>query len=291
MMWAIIVHGGAKTIEAAQASANRAGCEAALQAGVLVLERGGSSIDAAEAAVRALEDNPTFNAGKGSAKNSDGSVETCAAIMEGRCFNIGAIAAAKSIANPISAARRLLFEKSVLLAGDGATAFAQQVGIAVTAPQQGEKLQRSVPCGGEKRHDTVGCIALDRAGLIAAAVSTGGLEGTPPGRVGDSALPGCGFYCDNSIGGVVLSGDGEEIARMMLAARIMQKLEGGTARSAVEAALVQMDSVGGEAGAIVLTSDGYCEWAHNSDHFAVAYATSSSPEPKIFLNQNERRHV
>lgn len=289
MMWAIIVHGGAKTIEDAEASANRSGCEAALQAGVSILERGGSSIDAAEAAVRALEDNPTFNAGNGSTKNSDGSVETCAAIMEGEGFNIGAIAAAKGIANPISAARALLFEKSVLLAGTGVTAFAHRVGIPI-APEHDETRQRSWPSSGETHHDTVGCIALDSAGLITAAVSTGGLEGTPPGRVGDSPLPGCGFYCDNAIGGVVLSGDGEEIARMMLAARIMQKLEGGTARSAVEAALMQMQSVGGEAGAIVLTPDGHCEWAHNSDHFAVAYATSSSPEPKIFLNQNERRH-
>lgn len=289
-MWAIILHGGAKTIEDEAAPANRAGCEAALRAGVEILASGGSSIDAAEAAVRALEDDPTFNAGRGSTPNSDGSLETCAAMMEGRRFNIGAIAAATDIGNPISAARAMLFEKPVLLAGKGATAFARNAGIPLRAPEDVDRSSQQAPAPGERQHDTVGCVALDDRGLTTVAVSTGGLEGTPPGRVGDSSLPGCGFYCDNAIGGVVLSGDGEEIARMMLAARIIQKLNKEAPQSAVEAALAYMDKVGGEAGAVVLTANGEFGWAHNSDHFAVAYASSADPEPKVILNQNEARH-
>lgn len=288
-MWAIILHGGAKTIENEDSSANRAGCKQALQAGIAVLARGCSSIDAAEAAVRALENNRTFNAGRGSTPNVDGRVETCAAIMEGRGLNIGAIAAARRILNPISVARAMLFEKPVLLAGEGATRFALEAGLPLCSPQEMEELRETRPVQ-ESRHDTVGCLALDHQGTLAAAVSTGGLQGTLPGRVGDSPLPGCGFYCDDQVGGVVFSGDGEEIARTMLGARVMQALKELSPRTAVEEALTYMKRVGGEAGGIVLTKDGQLGWAHNSDHFAVAHASSANPEPKIYLKQTEERH-
>jgi beta-aspartyl-peptidase (threonine type) len=289
MMWAIILHGGAKTIEDQAAAANRAGCEAALRSGIAILKAGGSSIGAAEAAVRVLEDDPTFNAGSGSTRNIDGSVETCAAMMEGKDFNIGGIAAARGIVNPISAAKAMLFEKPVLLAGDGATGFARKAGLPLRAAEDLNISFTHTQPKEERRHDTVGCVAMDSEGLITAAVSTGGLEDTLPGRVGDSPLPGCGFYCDNGSGGVVLSGDGEEIARMMLAARIMQKLDRESPLQAIQAALGEMSAVGGEAGAIVLMPDCRFGWAHSSDHFAVAYASSHAPEPKVYLKQDEER--
>ncbi|XUR32095.1 isoaspartyl peptidase/L-asparaginase (plasmid) [Rhizobium leguminosarum bv. trifolii] len=125
-MWSIILHGGAKTIAMKDMAANRSGCRKALEAGAAILRNGGTSIDAAEAAVRVLEDDPTFNAGYGSVQNEDGEVECCAAMMEGERFNVGAIAAAKGVRNPVAAAKAMLFDKPVLIAGDGARAFAAQ---------------------------------------------------------------------------------------------------------------------------------------------------------------------
>jgi L-asparaginase / beta-aspartyl-peptidase len=287
MMWSIILHGGAKTIEDKDAEANRAGCKKALEAGAAILRNGGTSIDATEAAVRVLEDDPTFNAGYGSVQNEDGEVECCAAMMEGENFNVGAIAVAKGVRNPIAAAKAMLFEKPVLIAGDGARAFAAQAGLRLCDPDALIAMHEAKQPDAEKRHDTVGCIALDERGLLATAVSTGGLEGTAPGRVGDSPQPGCGFYCDDNIGGVVFSGDGEDIARMMLAARVMYALEDLSPREAVEASLAHLDRVQGEAGGIALTPDGKFGWAHNSDHFAVAYSSSNDPNPKVYLRKSE----
>ena len=144
--------------------------------------------------------------------------------------------------------------------------------------------------GGENSHDTVGCIVLDAEGRFATAVSTGGLEGTPPGRVGDSPQAGCGFYCDDAVGAVVFSGDGEHIARTMLAARVMHLIDALGPAGALEAALRQLERIGGEAGGIVRTPDGTVSWAHNSPHFAVAYASSDDPAPKVFLSKAEERN-
>lgn len=289
-MWSIILHGGAKTIEPSEQEANRRGCEAALRAGADVLAGGGSSIEAVEAAVRELENDPTFNAGYGSVLNAEGDVETCASIMEGRDFNVGAVAVAKGIRNPIAAARAMLFEEPVLIAGDGASKFAAEAGIELCDPL--DLIPPEERPEGERQHDTVGCIALDDQGHMAVGVSTGGVEGKPPGRVGDSPQPGCGYYCDDSIGGVVFSGDGEEIARMMLAARVLHILDGSsTPDLAVAEALVHLEKVGGEAGGIVMTPDGRFGWQHNSDHFAVAYASSDDPSAKIYLKKEEERNV
>ena len=286
-MWAIILHGGAKTISNDETLANRLGCRKALDAGIAILKSGGSSIDAAEAAVRVLEDDPTFNAGYGSARNAGGDVECCAAVMEGEKFNVGAVAAAKGICNPISAARAMLFEQPVLIAGDGARAFAREVGVAICDPDDLIVPENRGASDGESQHDTVGCVALDERGRLAIAVSTGGLEGTHPGRVGDSPQPGCGFYCDDNIGGVVFSGDGEQIARMTLAARVMQAAGDLSPTQSVEAALAHLELIGGEAGGIILTPDGKFGWAHNSDNFAVGYASSRQPSPKVFLTHAE----
>jgi beta-aspartyl-peptidase (threonine type) len=290
-MWSIILHGGAKTIKDKDAAANRSGCRKALEAGALILKNGGSSIDAVEAAVRVLEDDPTFNAGYGSVRNRDGEVECCAAMMEGADLNVGAVAVAKGIRNPISAAKAMLFEKQVLIAGEGARAFAAEVGVRLCDPDALIPLSERQQAAEEKCHDTVGCIALDENGRLATAVSTGGLEGTPAGRVGDSPQPGCGFYCDNHVGGVVFSGDGEEIARMMLAARVMYGLEDLPPQEAVEASLLHLERVGGEAGGISLTPVGELGWAHNSEHFAVAYTSSADPSAKVYLAKSEEQHA
>jgi beta-aspartyl-peptidase (threonine type) len=129
---------------------------------------------------------------------------------------------------------------------------------------------------------------LDSSGRIAAGTSTGGLDDTLPGRVGDSPLPGCGFYANDLVGGVAFSGDGESIARVLLAARVMQALERDQpAQAAIEASLTQLERVGGEAGGIVLDQLGRVGWAHNSSHFAVAWITDSMGAPLVRLRQDE----
>ncbi|WP_064708478.1 isoaspartyl peptidase/L-asparaginase family protein [Rhizobium bangladeshense] len=285
-MWSIILHGGAKTITEEDATANRAGCRRALEAGAEILKNGGNCVDAVEAAVCVLEDDPTFNAGYGSARNADGEVEMCAALMEGASFNVGAVAVAKGLRNPISVAKAMLYEEPVLIAGDCARAFAAEAGERLCDADA----MNALPKGSaheERGHDTVGCIALDENGRLATAVSTGGLEGAPAGRVGDSPQPGCGFYCDDNIGGVVFSGDGEQIARMILAARVIQALEDLSPDRAIEAALTHLERTGGEAGGIVLTPDGKFGWGHNSEDFAVAFASSAHPDPQIYLRKGK----
>lgn len=141
-------------------------------------------------------------------------------------------------------------------------------------------------CHHESR-GTVGCIALDSEGRFAIATSTGGLAGSAAGRVGDSPQPGCGFYVDDAIGAVTFSGDGEHIARKILAARVMQSLTMMDSDAALADALDAVSAIGGEAGAIVLTKEGAIGWAHNSEDFAVAMAEQSSPEPRVFLRKTE----
>ena len=288
MTWAIILHGGASEIAPERQNASRVGCLTALSAGQAVLERGGAALDAVEAAVRILEDDPTFNAGFGSVLNSDGEVEMDAAIMDGATLDVGGVAAVKGVRHPVSVARMLLREKPILLVAEGARRFAQEKGAEVCAPRDMISLRRQATVA-NAGHDTVGCVAIDRARNIAAAASTGGLSGKMPGRVGDSPLPGCGLYADDDLGGVCLSGEGERIARAMLAARAMVALETQDPQTAADQALERLRLVGGEAGAIVLDRSGRIGWAHNSPHFAVAYATEGRREPRACLSRAEER--
>jgi beta-aspartyl-peptidase (threonine type) len=184
----------------------------------------------------------------------------------------------------------MLFEEPVLIAGDGARAFAAEAGVPLCDPDELIPSKPGKQDEEETHHDTVGCVALDVGGHLAVAVSTGGLDGVYPGRVGDSPQPGCGFYCDDKVGGVVFSGDGEQIARMMLAARVMHALDHLQPDDAMRAALEHLKWVGGEAGGIILTPEGTFGWFHNSDTFAVGYASSVDPLPKVYLTKAEEQH-
>jgi beta-aspartyl-peptidase (threonine type) len=285
--WALIVHGGAKTIAGDRAYANRAGCRAATEAGAEILRRGGSAIAAAEAAVRLLEDDPVFNAGLGSVANADGDVEMDAAIMDGATPGVGAVAAVRRIRNPIGAAVAMLDALPVLLVGEGAERFASDRGIDLC---DGSDMV-SPPDDRGAEHDTVGCVAFDTAGHVAAATSTGGLTGQLAGRVGDSPIPGAGLYADDLLGGVAFSGDGESILRTMLAARVINALETGTAMQAAEAAIERLARVGGEAGAIVIDRVGRFGVAHNSKHFALGVHASWLPAARDAIHCNELRDV
>jgi len=288
-MWAIILHGGAKEIEPDEVADHQSGCLAALSAGGALLEEGGSAVNAVETAIRALEDDATFNCGYGSALNAAGEIEMCSAIMEGRTFNVGGVSIIQGVRHPISVARAMLEDNEILISGPGARAFAAEKGLelctadALKTPQQRRKSRRT------GTHDTVGCIALDQNGLLVVGTSTGGLDGSPVGRVGDSPQPGCGYYADNAVGAVAFSGDGEHIARKMLAARVMHALDRVEPDEALELAIAQLDEIGGEAGGIALTPDGRFGWMHNSREFAVAYASSELPEPHVHMKKREER--
>ena len=284
--WSIIVHGGAKPIEQDEAGAYRAGCEQATEAGLTVLARGGTAIDAVVAAIRVLEDDPTFNAGTGAVRNRDGDVELDAAIMDGRTLDVGGVAALRDATNPILAAHAMLRLEETLIVGEGARHFAENF-----APQSiGNHAASGATANGG---DTVGCVAFDRSGDIAAGTSTGGLDGSRPGRVGDSPVPGCGLFAENGLGGVALSGAGERISRVTLAAWTMARLQNNSASEVAEASISRLERVGGEGGVILIDAAGNVAWAHNSRDFAVAYAThdhsldsfTRSPRPRVERSQ------
>jgi beta-aspartyl-peptidase (threonine type) len=284
--WAIIVHGGAKEIEPEKEAPNRRGCAAAAEAGRDVLARGGSAVEAVEAAIRLLEADPTFNAAFGADLNEDGAVQLDAGLMEGARLDVGAVCGTTGLRHPISVCRALLTEGPVLLSGDGARRFAADQGAELCDP--GELISPEQAAGAASSdNNTVGAVALDAEGNIAAGTSTGGLPGAAAGRVGDSPLPGCGFYADNGVGGVSLSGEGESIARMMVAARIMQRLEHRHPAGAIDEGLAAMERVGGDAGAIAIDAQGQIGWNHRGSHFAVALMRDGMNEPQVWLSKEE----
>jgi beta-aspartyl-peptidase (threonine type) len=285
----IIVHGGAGA-NASEAGEYRQGVRSAALAGWRVLAAGGGALDAVESAVRALEDDPRFNAGRGSVLNRDGAIEVDASIMEGDRLQCGAVAALSRIANPVTVARRVLeSRRHVLLVGEGALAFARSVGIAECDPaslvtdrqrtRHAELARQPVPSDG----GTVGAVALDRNGTIAAATSTGGTSGKSPGRVGDSALIGCGTYADSSVGGVSCTGDGEAIVRVVLGHRALQYLKDAddpdyAAKVAVD---LLVDEGGGQGGLILIDWRGRVGFATSTRLMPVAIMAPTLDEPRV----------
>lgn len=281
--WALVLHGGQREIPPDEHDATRAGCQAALGVGTAVLRRGGPALEAVEAVLRVLEDDPVFNAGRGSARNADGEVEMDAAIMDGATLDIGAVAAIRGVPHPVSVARRMLRAQPILLVAEGARRFAERQGAELAAP--------SAAAGGMPRQDTVGCVALDMEGHLAAATSTGGLDGSHAGRVGDSPMPGCGFYAEDAVGAVAFSGTGEHIARAMLAARVMGAIEAGTLpEAAMQAAIRRVEALGGEAGGIALDRHGRIGWTHNGPNFAVGLAADGQ-NACVHLSKDEERRM
>jgi len=266
----IIVHGGAGFLAEGQETDSRlAGCREAAESGWRLLAAGGTALDAAEAAVTVLENNPLFNAGTGASLNADGLVELDASIMDGSRLAAGAVAAVQGIRNPVRLARKVLDDgRHVLLAGAGALRFAREAGIELCTPQalavESQRLRW------QARHGTVGCVARDANGGFAAATSTGGLFDKLAGRVGDSALIGCGTYA-HSRGGVSCTGIGEAIIRTVLAKAAADRLADGVAAAA--AARMTIDAfaraTGSEAGLILIDADGGVGFAHNARNMPV----------------------
>jgi len=276
---AIIVHGGAGPIKDDSLPARLEGCKAAALAGWKILEQGGAALDAAEAAVVVLEDDPLFNAGTGSTLNSLGKVEMDAAIMEGQSLRAGSVAAVSGIKNPIKLARRVMEDgRHVMLAGEGALMFARQIGLPESSPEAlivDRERKRW-----ESKHGTVGCVAFDSKGQLAVATSTGGIFDKFPGRVGDSPMIGCGTYADD-YGAASCTGHGEVIVRLLLAKSAVELLkEGSEAQMAAKLAItileVRLPSTGG---IILIDRWGKIGYARNTTHMPVCYI-SSSHQPK-----------
>lgn len=282
----IIVHGGAGADPAEGRDELRAGVRDAVLEGWRVLGDGGSALDAVELAVRALEDHPRFNAGRGSVLTSAGTIEMDASIMEGDRLGCGAVASVSRIANPIALARRVMERtRHVLLVGEGAHDFARAQGLPecdprtlVTARQLERHAERAAAVKG-----TVGAVALDRHGTVAAATSTGGMLGKLPGRVGDSALIGCGTYADSSLGGVSCTGDGEAIIRVVLARQALACLkEVGDPDDAARVAVDLLVQEGrGQGGLILLDWRGRAGYAHSTPLMPVALMSPALGEPRI----------
>lgn len=256
-MTAIVVHGGAGVVAADRHDRLRAGVRAAAEAGDAILARGGSALDAVVAAVRVLEDDPEFNAGRGSALTRDGTVETDASVMDGATQRVGAVGAVPDLGRAVALARAVLDRgEHVLLAGPSAWEFAREVGIA-PAPAGSLVTERARTRLADLK-GTVGAVARDRDGRFAAATSTGGITGKRKGRVGDSPIPGAGTWADASCA-ISATGDGEAILRVALARSIAMRIAAGTAGdAAVRASLHELQRVtGGSAGVICVAHDAF----------------------------------
>jgi beta-aspartyl-peptidase (threonine type) len=270
---AIIVHGGAGRIRRAELAERLNGCRDAAFAGWRILRQGGPALDAVETAVMVLEDNPLFNAGTGSTLNSLGKIEMDAAIMAGEGLRAGAVAAVSSIKNPIQLARRIMEDgRHVLLASDGALRFAGQSGVPLCDPET--LVVATERDRWRQAHGTVGCVAFDRAGKIAAGTSTGGTFGKLPGRVGDSPLIGCGT-CVDQYGGASCTGDGEAIMRIVMAKTALgylrQDLGPGAAANAAVSRLAELTGAGG--GLILIDGRGEVAYARNTEHMPICSVT------------------
>jgi beta-aspartyl-peptidase (threonine type) len=296
------VHGGAGTIERSKMTPERereyrSGIERALAAGYEILKHGGSSLDATEAAVRVLEDDPHFNAGKGAVFTNVGTNELDAAVMDGKTFKAGAVACLKHIKNPVSLAR-LVMEKSghVMIDGEGAEAFAKENGVEFVDQRYFytkerwdalEKVKAAEKRGGagkkrfiisdQDRHGTVGAVALDQHGDLAAATSTGGTTNKRAGRVGDSPIIGAGTYANNATCAVSATGDGEYFIRATVGHDISALMEyrGMSLKEAAQTVLDKVAKLGGTGGLIAIDGQGNVALPFNTSGMYRGYADPS----------------
>ena len=283
MPMALIVHGGAGNIPREAWEPHLKGCEYAVEAGWTVLLEGGRAVDAVQAAIVTMEDDPTFDAGFGSVLNRDGAVEMDAGIMVGDRLDAGACAGVARVKNPIRLAHAILGSENTFMIATGAERFAEALGLEMIAPekfitdQEARRWQENLihPPPVEELYEggTVGCVAVDRFGSVCAGTSTGGRDFKMPGRVGDSPLVGCGFYADNRGGGASTTGWGEGITRLVLCKWVVDELARGrdptlVAREAVE--LLQ-HRVNGAGGVIVADRSGRLADWHNTKAMARAW--------------------
>ncbi len=292
-----MVHGGAWNIPDDLKSAHVQGMKRALNRGWKILSQHGSALDAVEEAVVVMEDDPVFDAGKGSVLNTDGSVEMDACIMDGKKLDAGAVAALRNFPNPIRISRKVLeTTEHILLAGKGCEDFALQQGfkkvpvedllterelLRLKEFKKNVKFKTEHFFGG--KGGTVGAVAWDEKGDIAAATSTGGTPKKIPGRVGDTPLIGCGTYAENKVGGVSCTGWGETIMKAMLAREAAEKMRSGSsAQQAAEYVISFLQKrFKGLAGIICIDSQNRIGIHYNTAKMARGYISNANDTPII----------
>ena len=323
--WAIVIHGGAGVIERANMDAKteaayREALASALAEGQRVLEKGGSALDAVEATIKVLEDDPLFNAGRGAVFTADGRNELDSAIMDGATMKAGSVAGVTRTRHPISLARAVMeTSPHVMLIGEGADQFAKVAGLEqvdpafffterrwqqlektlneqrlpiptrpINAPSAGKSISRG-PQPDDHRFGTVGVVALDRKGDIAAGTSTGGMTAKRWNRVGDAPIIGAGTYADNRSCAVSATGSGEYFIRLTVARTIcaLVQYKGMSLQAAADEVVhKQLPAINGDGGVIALTSDGQLVWSFNTPGMYRARASAGSA-PVIAIYKDE----
>ena len=305
--FAIVIHGGAGTIKKAnitpeQETAYREKLQEALNVGYAILEKGGTSLEAVQKTINVMEDSPLFNAGKGAVFNSAGKNELDASIMDGKTLNSGAVAGVSHIRNPINAARIVMDStRHVLLSGKGAEDFAKQHGLVfveddyfhtekrynqLLKAQERDKVRldhsalNTTELIDDHKYGTVGAVALDKNGNIAAATSTGGMTNKKYGRIGDSPIIGAGTYANNNTCGVSCTGTGEYFIRTLAAheASSLMHYNNSCLQEAFETVIAQIDDLGGDGGMVGLDKEGNIAWFFNTEGMYRGYKKSNGED-------------
>ena len=302
--WRLVVHGGAGSMRSGrldpeQERCARAGLGAALAAGSAILERREGAIDAVEAAVRVLEEDPCFNAGRGSVLTATGCIELDAAIMDGRTRAAGAVSGLRTTRAPVSLARELLERgPHVFLGGHGADDFARDHGFEQVEnswfeiPERRRQLGELMAGGGfddEVKYGTVGAVAVDASGHVAVATSTGGLTAKRWGRVGDSPLIGAGTYADDRSAAVSATGSGEYFIRAVAAHQLAERIRigGQSLQEALDAVLADIQSLGGKGG-LIAVSPTDAAWGFTTPAMYRGMADASGRTVRVYSDADER---
>jgi beta-aspartyl-peptidase (threonine type) len=297
--WVLVIHGGAGTIlkknmTPEKEQSYREKLNEALQAGASVLESGGNSLDAVTAAIMVMEDSPLFNAGKGSVFTAEGVNEMDASIMDGRDLNAGAVAGVRHVKNPILAARAVMDSTGhVLLVGQGAEELCKSTGLEMVdasyffTPGRYDSYLKAKEKA--EKHGTVGAVALDKQGNLAAGTSTGGMTYKMKGRVGDSPVIGAGTYADNSSCAVSATGHGEYFIRNVVAHDIsaLMKYSGLSLQDAARKVIMEkLHTVGGDGGIIAVDRDGNITMPFNTAGMYRGYITSNGKQEVLIYNED-----
>jgi L-asparaginase / beta-aspartyl-peptidase len=297
----LVLHGGAWDIPDDLVEPHRVGIRTALVTGWEILKKGGSALDAVEVSIRVMEDDETFDAGRGSFINAAGEVELDASIMDGQQFRAGAVAAVQNVRHPISLSRKIMEESEyIMLVGMGASRFAREHGLEMCGQDDLITL-REIERWRELHADrkfktrdgfrrkkapggTVGAVAMDACGNIVAGTSTGGTPNKYPGRVGDTPLIGCGTYADNLVGGVSTTGWGEAMMKVVMAKTVVDLMDwnGNDPERAVRDAVRILErKTEGYGGIIALNNAGKVGIAFNTPRMARAYMSTEMREPSV----------
>ena len=303
--WRLVIHGGAgamrpQHVDAEMGGRARAGLQQALEAGSAILDRGETALDAVEAAVRVLEEDSCFNAGRGSVLTAEGHVELDAAIMDGRTRRAGAVAGLRTTRAPISLAR-LLMEQGphVFLSGRGADEFASNANLEqienswFEIPERRRQLDELLASGGfdeEVKYGTVGAVAVNVDGHVAAATSTGGLTAKRWGRVGDAPLIGAGTFADDRSAAVSATGSGEYFIRAVAAHQLAEhvRIGGATLQEALDTVLLDIGSLGGKGGLIAVSPRGEAALGFTTPAMYRGMADATGRTVAIYADEVER---